>query len=199
MLDRSVSAILAMLAAVCLGSGMRAQAAGPDDAIMLVAKPGLKGPLFGSSILLVKPIGGGRHIGFIVNKPTSATLGQLFPEHEPSKKVADPLYLGGPQELNKVFALVERHDGTHGDTVQMTQDLFLAVQVDAVDHIIEKEADHARFLVGLVSWAPGELDDELERGYWFKAEPDTKLLLRKKTEGLWDELRHREEDREHTI
>jgi len=35
MLDRSVSGFLAMLAAVCLGWAMHAQAASPDDAIML--------------------------------------------------------------------------------------------------------------------------------------------------------------------
>ena len=199
MRDRSLSLLLAMVAAVCLGWAMRSQAAEPDNAIMLVAKPNLKGPLFGASILIVKPIGGRRHIGFVVNKPTTATLGELFPEHEPSRKVADPLYLGGPQDLNLVFALVERHDGSHGDSLPITNDLFLAIQSEAVDRIIEKESDHARFFVGLVSWAPGELDEEIARGYWFKAEPDEKLLLRKKTEGLWEELRQREENRAHMI
>jgi len=199
MQDRRLSLFLAAAAAaLSLGWAVQAPAAGPD-AVMLVAKPGLRGPVFGSSIILVKPIGGNRHIGFIVNKPTRATLGQLFPEHGPSKKVVDPLYLGGPQELNKVFALVERHDGGRGDSLQITQDLFLAVQVDAVDSIIEKEADHARFFIGLVTWAPGELDEEVERGLWFKAEPETKLMLRKNTEGLWDELERREEARARTI
>ena len=29
-------------------------------------------------------------------RPTRRSLGNLFPEHEPSKKVADPVYYGGP-------------------------------------------------------------------------------------------------------
>ncbi len=199
MSKRGVSLVLAATAAVFLGWAPSAPAADPDKTVMLVAKPGLKGSLFESSILLVKPIGGDRHIGFIVNKPTLATLGQLFPEHEPSRKADLPVYLGGPQQTGLVFALVERHGVRQADAMQITQDLFLAVQETAIDLIIEKESEHARFFVGMVSWAPGELDEELARGYWFETEPETKLLLRKKTDGLWDELRRREEDREHSI
>jgi len=36
--------------------------------------------------VLAKPIEGGGHVGFIVNKPTKMSLAELFPEHEPSKK-----------------------------------------------------------------------------------------------------------------
>ncbi len=199
MSNRGVSVVLAAMAAACLGWAVRVPAADLDKPVMLVAKPELKGSLFESSILLVRPIGGGRHIGFIVNKPTTATLGQLFPEHGPSRKADHPVYLGGPQQVNLVFALVERHGGKQADAMQITPELFLAVQEAAIDRIIEKESEHARFFVGMVSWAPGELDEELARGYWFETEPETRFLLRKKTDGLWDELRRREEDREHSI
>jgi putative transcriptional regulator len=199
MSKRGVFLVPAAIAAVCMGWAVPAPAADTEKPVMLVAKPELKGSLFESSILLVKPIGGGRHIGFIVNKPTRATLGQLFPEHEPSRKADHPVYLGGPQELNLVFALVERHGGAQADAMQITPELFLAVQETAIDQIIEKESDHARFFVGMVSWAPGELDEEIQRGYWFETEPETKFLLRKKTDGLWDELRRREEDKERVI
>ena len=199
MLNRRLSLFLAAVAAVCLGGAIRAHAGDTENARMLVAKPQLNGSVFESSILIVKPLGGGGHIGFIVNKPTTATLGQLFPEHEPSQKADHLLFLGGPQDLNLIFALVERHDGARGDSLQITPDLYLAVEEQAIDRIIEREAEHARFLVGLVSWAPGELDQEFERGYWFETEPDAKLLLRKKTDGLWDELIRREDDRAHMI
>ncbi len=199
MSNRGVSLFPAAIAAVCLGWAVQVHAADIGKPVMLVAKPELKGSLFESSILLVRPLGGGGHIGFIVNKPTKATLGQLFPEHEPSRKADLPVYLGGPQEMNLVFALVERHGGAQADAMQITPELFLAVQETAIDRIIEKESDHARFFVGMVSWAPGELDEELKRGYWFETEPETKLLLRKKTDGLWDELRRREEDKDRVI
>jgi len=73
------------------------------------------------------------------------------------------------------------------------------IPLEAVDRIIESESDHARFFLGMVVWRPGQLDDELDRGLWFVDEPEAKLVLRRKTDGLWEELVRRLEAREHTI
>ena len=56
-----------------------------------------------------------------------------------------------------------------------------------MDRIIESEADHARFVAGLVLWRPGELADEIEQGAWYVLEPDAQTAMRK-PEGLWEEL-----------
>jgi len=37
-------------------------------------------------------------------------------------------------------------------------------------------------------WRPGELDDELKRGAWYTLAPEADFVLRRKTEGLWEEL-----------
>ena len=149
-----LSCFLAIAAVVCLGWTAQAPAASIDEPVLLVAQRKLQSPIYSSTVLLVKPIANGAHIGFIVNKPTRMKLGELFPEHEPSRKVADPLFLGGPADLNTVFALVERHGAAGDGALQITPDLFLAAEVKAVDHVIEAEADHARFFVGLVVWRP---------------------------------------------
>lgn len=184
------AAILAVPAAAAPGTG---------EPMLLVAKPKLSGSAWGSTILIAKPIANGMHIGFIVNKPTQMSLAEAFPEHAPSKRVADPLFLGGPVDLNMVFALVERHVAVSDDALQMAPDLFLATEAKAVDHIIEKESEHARFFIGAVIWRPGELEQELSRDLWFVDEPDPKLVLSKKTEGLWEELVRRAEAKAHMI
>ena len=194
-----LSLFLSIAAIVCLGWAGHAPAASIDEPVLLVAQRELQSPLYSSTVLLVKPLPNGAHIGFIVNKPTKMKLGELFPEHEPSKKIADPLFLGGPAVLNTVFALVERHDGAHGDSLQITPDLFLAAEAKAVDRIIEAEADHARFFVGMVVWRPGELGDEIQQGLWFVEQPEAKLVLDKKTDGLWEGLVRRFEARAKTI
>ena len=178
---------------------LTAAGAAPGDTMLLVAKRQLEDPIWGSTILLAKPIQGGGHVGFIVNKPTSVTLAELFPEHEPSKKGADPLFLGGTVDMNLVFALVEEHGSRKDGSVRIAPDIFLAYDTKAVDRIIESESDHARFFLGLVVWRPGQLDDELDRGLWYVDEPEAKLVLRRKTDGLWEELLLRLEARANTI
>jgi putative transcriptional regulator len=174
-------------------------AAAPGDTVLLVAKRQLADPIYGSTIVLAKPVQGGGHVGFIVNRPTKMSLAELFPDHEPSKKVADPLFLGGTVDMNLVFALVETHGARKDGAVPIAPDLFLAYETKAVDGIIESESDHARFFLGMVVWRPGQLDEELDRGLWYVDEPEAKLVLRRKTDGLWEELVRRQEARANTI
>ena len=154
---------------------------------ILVAKPELRDALFGSSILVVKPVGDNQHVGFIMNRPTPVTLGKLFPEHVPSQKIVDPVYLGGPVDAQAIFALVERDDSPGGNSVELLPGLYLAFEGPIVDSIIESGADHARFFAGLVVWRPGELADEVKQGAWYVLEPDAELAMGK-PEGLWEEL-----------
>lgn len=182
-----LGAALAGCLVLVLAAIPAAQAEEVSEPVLLVANPKL-GEFYRGTVLVARPIGNGQHIGFIVNRPTQMTLGKLFPDHEPSRKVADPVYLGGPVYVDTIFALVQRDASPGGKALPLFEDLFVAVDATTVDSIIEKEADHARFFAGMVAWRPGELENELERGFWFVHRPDAKLLFRKSTEGLWDEL-----------
>lgn len=174
-------------------------AAPADEPVILVAKPALRDRLYGATILITKPVGNRQHIGLIVNKPTPMTLGKLFPGHEPSLKVTDPVYLGGPVSTEVIFAVVQREDSPGNRSLQLTRDLFLVLDREIVDKVIEAESDHARFFAGMVLWRPGELRSEIERGFWYVLDADTSLVLRKPTKGMWEELVKRSEEQSHMI
>jgi putative transcriptional regulator len=176
------------------------RAADPEaDTIILVAKRQLQDKLYGSTIVLVRPIGADRHVGFIVNKPTQVTLGKLFPTHEPSRKVADPVFLGGPVSPEVIFALVQGKDSPGGRSIKILDDLYLAIDGDVVDSVIEKQSSHARFFAGMVLWRPGELTEEMRRGLWYVTDAKADLVLRKSTDGLWEELLGRSERKANAI
>jgi len=83
--------------------------------------------------------------------------------------------------------------------MQLSPDLFLVIAADTMDHIIEFEAERARFFAGAVVWRPGELDEELRRGAWYLLDPEPDLVLPQKTEGIWQQLVQRAELRENSI
>jgi putative transcriptional regulator len=193
---------LPTLLTALLALALAAPLAWADDighTALLVAKRNLKDRVYGSSIIISRPIGENRHIGFIVNKPTTLTLGKLFPKHLPSQKVVDPVYLGGPTGPEVIFAMVKARQSPGARSIELTPGLFLAFDSAVVDRIIETQPDQARFLAGMVMWAPNELAEELRRGLWYvlEAQPDT--LLRKSSAGLWEELVGRAERKENTI
>jgi putative transcriptional regulator len=178
-----VLAACALSAAAALPAARAADLGGP---VMLIAKPEMR-EFYGRTVLFARPLANGQHVGFIINRPTPVTLGKLFPEHAPSQKVVDPVFLGGPVYTNTLFAVVHRAS-PGGRAVALADDMFLATDTETVDRIIEQDADGARYLAGLVAWQPGELEHEVKSGYWFVIDADSDLVFRKTTEGMWEEL-----------
>jgi len=193
---RILSLLTAMILALC---APLAEAADLTQTVLLVAKRNLRDRLYGSSILIAKPIGDERHVGFIMNKPTNMTLGKLFPKHAPSQKVIDPVYLGGPMGPEVIFAMVKDAKSPGGRSLQLTSGIYLAYDSAVVDRIIETQPQQARFFAGMVLWAPSELDEEVRRGLWYVLDPQPDLFLRKSTDSLWEELVGRCERRANAI
>jgi len=192
-----MKALLLVLAAA-LPWAVPAAAADLSDSVILVAKRQLRDKMYGATILVARPIGNDQHIGFIVNRPTKVTLGQLFPRHAPSQKVPDPVYVGGPISAESIFALVETRKHPGGRSVEIMPGMFAVFDGKIVDDVIEHAAPNARFVAGLVGWRAGELRDEVKRGAWFVLDADPKLVLRK-PDGLWEELVRRAEQRANSI
>jgi len=164
-----------------------AAAADIDAPVVLVAKRQLTDRFYGATILVVRPIGQDQHIGFILNRPSRVTLGELFPQHAPSRKVPDPVFVGGPINSESIFALVQTSKNPGGRSVKLSDNLFAVIDGKLVDDVIEKDPSRARFVAGLVAWRSGELQEEIKRGAWYVLGADADLVLRK-PEGLWEEL-----------
>ena len=193
--------ILALVTATIVTalSASLAWSADISETVLLVAKRTLRDRVYGSSVLLARPLGEERHVGFIVNKPTTMTLGKLFPQHIPSQKVVDPVYLGGPTGAEVIFAMVKDKKSPGGRSLQLAPGLFLAYDSAVVDRIIETQPEQARFFAGMVMWQPHELADEVKRGLWYVLPAKPEILLRKPTDSLWEDLVGRCEREANTI
>jgi len=165
-------------------AAMSARGQDLDKPLLLVASHDLQGPYHHTAVLVV-PMQG-RHVGFILNRATEMTMGKLFPDHPPSAKVTDPVFLGGPEGVNAIFAMVPRDPGE--GAVHLFGDVFVTVQARIVDQIIEQTPNDARYFAGFVGWQPGELAEELGKGWWYAAEPDKDTVFDRHPDELWDSL-----------
>ena len=182
-----VLAMAGMLA--CFGAQAQAPNDKPEpDAVVLVASPGLRDADYQRSVVIVVPVDGERHIGVIVNRPTRRTLASLFPEHQPSKKVSEPVFFGGPMSRGAVVAVVKSDKDPGKGTVGLTKDMFLAMTVNIVDKVIEDMPNDARYYVGYIVWRPGELRSEIDRKVWNVVNASPDIVFRKDTSTLWEEL-----------
>ena len=173
-----------LLAAVALPAALAQE----DEAVFLVAHPMFRDLDYRQSVLIAAPAPNGGHIGVIINRPTRRSLGSLFPEHEPSKKVVDPVYYGGPFSRGALVALVKAEVTPGSGSVQLMKNLYLAFRANTIDQVIEATPNKARYYVGYVGWRPGELRREIDRGLWSVLDADLEVVFRKDTEGMWEEL-----------
>ncbi len=181
--------ILRFLTLACVLGGAAATVwADGNDAVFLVANPQFRDPTYRQTVLLAVVLENGGHVGVIVNRPTNQPLSNLFPEHEPSKKVLDPVYFGGPFSRSALVAVVRRDTSPGRGSVALMKSLYMAINVATIDQIIESTPNEARYYVGYVVWRPGELRREIDRGLWAVQNADPEVVLRKDTGGLWEEL-----------
>lgn len=178
---------LTMLALALILANQNVWAVDPaKEPAILVANKKLSG-LYSKTVLLVVPVGNESHIGFILNRPTKTLLFDLFPEHEPSKKVTDPVYLGGPVRSDVVFAIVKTPNPGNGSFPLMS-DVWFVTKADTVDRVIEERGNNALYIAGFVIWKPGELAEEMRQELWHVEDPDAELIFKKDTTELWKEL-----------
>jgi putative transcriptional regulator len=173
-----------VLAAAAGLAGAQAQ----EDAILLVAHPAFRDLEYRQTVLIAAPAPNGGHVGVILNRPTRRSLGSLFPEHEPSKKVVEPVFYGGPFSRGALVALVRADSAPGSGSVLLMKNLYLAFRANTIDHVIETTPNEARYFVGYVGWRPGELKGEIDRGLWSVLHAEVDTIFRKDTEGLWEEL-----------
>jgi putative transcriptional regulator len=173
---------------IALSLGLSGVAYAQEDAVILVAHPAFRDLEYRQTVLVAAPVPNGGHVGVILNRPTRRSLASLFPEHEPSKKVVDPVHYGGPFSRGALVALVRTDTAPGAGSVMLMKNLYLAFRANTIDHVIEATPNEARYFVGYVGWRPGELKTEIDRGLWAVQNAEVDMVFRKDTENLWEEL-----------
>src|SRR5215510_13762431 len=118
-----VAALRVVIALVLLAAALPLRAS-DEDAMFLIAHPAFRDLDYRQTVLLAAPGPNGGHVGVILNRPTRRSLGSLFPDHEPSKKVLDPVYYGGPFSRGALVALVRGDASPGGGSVLMMKNLY---------------------------------------------------------------------------
>ncbi len=113
--------------------------------------------------------------GVVLNRPASPEMLLAWQQvTDRPQFAAEKLVAGGPVQ-GPVLAIHREQDLAE---VEIQGGLFVSVQKEAIEELSNLELDHAgspfRIVLGAVSWTPGQLENEIDRGTWFvvDGEPD---------------------------
>ncbi|HVC11059.1 MAG TPA: YqgE/AlgH family protein [Burkholderiales bacterium] len=166
-------------------------AARPSDAangVFLVAKPGLPDPNFRHSVVLVTHGPNDSTLGVILNRPTRLKLSQLLPRGIPAGNYRDRVFFGGPVMLQAIVALFHARSAPPAPALHILKNLYLTTQREELRALLAGKGRRYRIYLGLSSWAPGQLEDEIGHHGWYVLPADEATVFRGDTRGLWKEL-----------
>jgi len=136
-----------------------ARSADLSEAVFLVATSALDGSPFAQSVIITAPL--------------------------PN----EPIYLGGPQLLPAVFAVVRTAPEGNGTIVPLMPGLVAIIDGESVDRVIATTPNEARYFAGLMVWDDEDLYAQVKAQLWEVRPADVEAVFRAKAIGLWNALR----------
>jgi len=161
----------------------------------LVASRDLGDPNFAQTvILLVRYTEEQGAVGLVVNRATDVSISRVFQELKEAKGRTDPVYVGGPVELNSVLALLKASTKPDNAT-RVFGDVYLLSNKDLLRTTlasgVEASAFHA--YVGYAGWTAGQLQHEVELGAWHIMAADAATVFHVDPDSVWPRLIRRTE------
>jgi putative transcriptional regulator len=169
------------------------QAAEPAaNAIFLVASPELRDPNFRETVVLVTQPPGGGPFGLVINRPLDLPLSEVFSDYESLKGRKEVLYAGGPVARDGLVFLVRGTKPPQG-AMLFLPDVYLTADIEHIESLLGRNdpLQGLRVYAGYSGWAPGQLQDEIERGGWRVLPADAATIFEMEPSRIWPELEQR--------
>jgi putative transcriptional regulator len=155
----------------------------------LVASEEIKDPRFKGAVILVTPHHRGEVVGVVVNKPTETAVSKLFPQSELKDEHSRQLYFGGPLSKQSLLFLISSKKQPQA-SLRIFDNVFLSADSKVLQQVLRHPRPFAglRVFSGYAGWKPGQLEAEVEKGYWLLREADTEILFNTEPGLIWRKL-----------
>jgi putative transcriptional regulator len=161
---------------------------------ILVARRSLLDPKFAETVVLLVEHGEKGTVGLILNRQTKIPLSRLSKELDGVKGRTDPLYLGGPVEIENILALLRSHTRPE-DAKQVAADIYIISSKTMLEKTMASAADSKtlRLYLGYAGWGTGQLAFELRLDSWDILPATAGIVFDPHPETLWTRLIEQEE------
>ena len=148
---------------------------------LLIAMPGLSDPNFAHSVVYLCAHNEQGALGLVVNRPMEVTLGEVLSHLgipcRDETVAAQPVYFGGPVELERGFVL-HYPAGEWEHTFSTPSGLALTTSRDVLRAVAEGRGPE-RYLValGYSGWSAGQLEEEVAANVWLCGPGDHRIVF----------------------
>ena len=161
----------------------------------LVANRDLGDPNFAKTVILLVHYSGDQGaVGLVVNRRTDVPISRVFQDLKEAAGRKDPVYVGGPVELNSVLALL-KSAAKPANSARVFGDIYLISNKDVLKATLASgvEANAFHTYVGYAGWGSGQLEHEVELGGWHIMAADSATVFHEDPDSVWERMIRRTE------
>jgi putative transcriptional regulator len=150
---------------------------------LLIAEPFLSDINFVRAVVLLCEHSESGSVGFILNRPTNLTLGDLLPELETPELY---IHQGGPVQMDTLHMLHRMPKLVGGN--EIIPGIFWGGSYEALKDVVSNDLctpTDLKLFVGYSGWAPGQLEKELGEGSWLVSDVNPKILFETDNSETW--------------
>lgn len=170
----------------------RAQSIRPEDLAqgrILIMQRDAPDPLFAHSVIVLARYDGTGALGLMIHYRSELPIQRALAGIKGAEKRTDPLFVGGPVELQGVLALLRSKTPPEGAS-HVAGDLYLLSSKQNIGAALSegRKASELRIFLGYAGWGPGQLENEVRQHGWYIFNYDESLVFDEHPETLWQRL-----------
>ncbi len=150
---------------------------------LLLAAPSLLDPNFTRTAVLIGMHNEDGAMGVVLNRPSTATVGEAVPQLCDVLGAQDLVYVGGPVQPDAVVFLAEFLEPSLAGVLVLGRIGFPAPDTD-IEQLGEATA-RRRVFAGHAGWGKGQLDAEIDGGDWIAHPAEPRDIFTDVPEDLW--------------
>ncbi len=176
--------------AALIGPPARAADKGKNEVELLIARNQVQDPYFRQSVVLMLPASENQPVvGLIINKPTRFSLAKIFPDSPEFRGRTDLAYFGGPVDI-RTPSIVFHSSTAQDNALKLFENVYLTFDSDLISKTFQsgQAGSTPRLFLGRAQWAPGQLDNEIRLGGWYRIHAEGDVVFSSHPDNLWATL-----------
>jgi len=187
-----ISIVLAAVAALCGTTVAPGQSTSVDDLAvgkLLVSSRGLGDPAFAESVVLLVDYDQHGAVGLMVNRRTEEPISHILKDVDTAKRGSDPIYIGGPVELDAVFALLKSQKKPD-EAAPVVGEVYLVSAKSPLEKALAAGSSDGdvRVYLGYCGWDGGQLQNEVRLGGWWIFDASASVVFDPHPDSVWSRL-----------
>jgi putative transcriptional regulator len=157
---------------------------------LLIAAPTIRDPNFDHAVILMVRHNQNGAMGIVINMPVEqrplASILKMLGQKGTDVSGNVRVFAGGPVQPETGF-IIHSSDYRALGTIDVNEQVLLTTNSQILRDIGTNIGPKKSLMAfGYAGWAPGQLEDELQRGVWFTALGDPNLIFDENRERVWD-------------